>query len=680
MAYMLQADRGLYAAVYGRAAAPSWLKEAGATALFAFTCDQERIDSRSEGMMASHMDMQDLEDGGSHLTLFAEYKPKQIHVEFHAIVYPDSTVLEQWFTLRNGGAQPVRISRLDSISLEIPDSAYELMYFTGSWGMEFESMREALHGERVLETRHGRSSQGQHPWFALFRSDGEILSASVKWSGNWVFRFEPHSQGGYQISGGLHDWEFFKDLEPGATVESVPVVIVLGSGADLNTVSMHYARIGRKYWYPRNELSQSLPVEWNHWWSYRDKLINEEIFKQNVDSAMQLGVEVCTLDAGWFGPTEPGSHWYNYRGDWDLVNTIRFPSGIRALADYVHSKKMKFGLWCEIEGLGKDAELAQSHPEYVALRDGERLGYVCFGNPAAQEWAFATLDRLIQEYACDWIKLDFNLAPGSGCDRTDHGHGAGDGLYAHYHGYYQTLRRIRERHPGVVLENCSSGGLRIDLGILQQTHLTFLSDPDWPEHSLQLAWGASTMLAPNVGLRWGYCEWIYDPDDKPHRYQHFNPRDPHLTRRQLDYYSIISQLGLFGFSQKLPELPEWVAARFAYHTRQYQQQIKRFIREGDFYRLTEQPRRFGLGERWVAFQSTLPEPEEHLLWVFRLHGAAPERVIHLTALQPEQLYRLTWLNEERVEQQAGHALMQEGVKLSTLVEEEAAVVHLKPIR
>src|SRR5262249_18577766 len=155
---------------------------------------------------------------------------------------------------------------------------------------------------------------------------------------------------------------------------------------------------------------------------------------------------------------EVGSQWTDHRGDWDLVNQQRFPSGLRALSDHVHQLGMRFGLWCEIEALGPKARLAKQRPDLPALRDGKPLGYVCLGNPAAAEWAVETLDRLIREHDADWIKLDFNLDPGLGCDRTDHGHGPGDGLFEHYQGYYGVLTRIRAMHPDVVLENCSSGG------------------------------------------------------------------------------------------------------------------------------------------------------------------------------------------------------------------------------
>ncbi|HYN89795.1 MAG TPA: alpha-galactosidase, partial [Ardenticatenaceae bacterium] len=590
----------------------------------------------------------------------------------HIVTYPRSRLIEQWQTIHNSGSQSMRVERIDSISLDIPAGDYELMYFTSSWGAEFEELRRPLDGPTLLETRAGRSSNDRHPWFALFRSDGEILSGAVVWSGNWLFSFEPNEAGGYRLRGGLHDWEFFKELRPGEVVEGAHVVLVLGADGDLDTVTTEYARVGRAFWYPHNQLSQALPVEWNHWWSYSDRFINEAAFRANVDVAARLGVEVCTLDAGWFGPTDPESDWYDYRGDWDLVNTRRFPSGLRALSDYARGKGMKFGLWCEIEGLGQHATLARSYPEFVALRDGRCLGYVCFGNPAVQVWAEQTLDRLITDYGCDWLKLDFNLDPGAGCNRTDHGHGAGDGLYEHYQGYYRLLDRLRARYPEVLLESCSSGGLRIDLGLMRRTHTTYLSDPDWPEHGLQIFWGATTMLAPTVCLHWSWSEW----DGGDHPRQTFNPRDPALTAHQLDYYTRISMLGGFGLSQKLPELPDWVAERLTHHTRVYREQVRRFVRSGDLYRLTAQPKRGGRGDRWAGFQYSLADGSEHLLFVFRLDAGEPERALRLKALEPQRRYTLTWLSSERVEQQTGAELLHGGLRFTDLREEDSALILL----
>ena len=592
-------------------------------------------------------------------------------IEQHIKVYRGSALVEMWPVIRNSGEKNCRITRVDSFSLTIPPGDYQALHFTGDWGREYEPIQTKLADELILESRSGRSSKGSHPWFALSKPGGEVLSAAVVWSGNWVMRFEPLAQGGFRLSGGLHDWRFAKDLPPGGAMEAPPVVLAVGATPD--DVSQQYARIGRAHWYPRNRLSSRQPVEWNHWWPYQDYEIDEATFEKNVLAAVEQGMEVCTLDAGWFGLSEKGSKWYELRGDWHLVNRARFPKGIRHLSDFTHAHGMSFGLWCEIEGLGIKAQLAVDHPDYVATRKGKRLNYVCFGNPAVQEWAYQTLARLIQEYNCDWIKLDFNLDPGSGCDRSDHGHGPGDGLFEHYQGYYRTLERLRRDYPEVVLENCSSGGLRIDLGIMRHTDMTFLSDPDWPVHDLQIFWGASQMLAPDACLHWGFCEWL--GDNQP-AYQNFNPRDPKLTRRQLDYYTRISMLGLYGFSQKLPDYPDWVARRLATHTGLYKEQVRRFVGHGELFHLTGQPRRSGEGERWAAFQYSLAGGAEHLLFVFRLPGAPETGVIYLAGLEPARLYTVVGFEGETGTQRLGAELMTGGLRFDQLLEEDSALLRI----
>ena len=594
-----------------------------------------------------------------------------LSVEHHTQSYDDCAVFELWQTITNTGSRPQTITRLDSFSLNISPGDHSVDYYTSDWGAEFQGVHRPLNGPLVLETRTGRSSKGMHPWFALNHANGTVLSASVAWSGNWVFRFEPLNAGGYRISGGLHDWEFAKTLQPGEQLTTPRVVLALGH--DLNDVSQQYARAGRSYWYPKNGLSRSLPTEWNQWWGYEDIDINDGVFMANVDAAAEMGLELCTLDAGWFGPSDAGTEWHKLRGDWHLVNSERFPRGLRALSDDVHQRGLKFGLWCEIEGLGSDAAVAQERPELVALRDSARLGYVCLGSPAAREWAFETLSRLIRENNADWIKLDFNVDPGAGCNRVDHGHGAGDGLYEHYVGYYRLLERIREAFPDVLLESCSSGGLRIDLGLLRQTHLTFLSDPDWPVHDLQIFWGATTMLAPDACLHWSFSEWR--GEGRPPQ-QNFNPHDPALTQKQLDYYTRIGMLGAFGLSQKLPTLPDWVRQRLAYHVGVYKAQVRRFVREANLYRLTGQPQRDGSGERWTAFQYSLPDASEHLLFVFRLPGAEAERAIRLEKLEPGRMYRITGFDGEASFEMSGQQLIDEGIRFTSLSEEISALLHL----
>jgi alpha-galactosidase len=670
LAYLLHTGDGLRLEQYGLPAQP-WAERS--SGIFGIEIDGRRIDGQTPGLSVRDVTYPAAPAGAHYAVVQLTHAEAGVAIEHHTITYAETALLETWLVVRNSTARPIRVTRLDSIALDLPVGTYALHSFSSDWGLEFAPQRAPLASELLLESRSGRSSKGSDPWFALERDGQSLLSGAVAWSGNWAFRFTPLPSGGYRLTGGLHDWEFFADLAPGESITAPAVVLALCEGTDTNSSASQYARVGRQHWYPRNTLSQLLPVEWNHWWSYEDRAINESAFRANVDAAAQLGVEICTLDAGWFGPTDPATHWYDYRGDWDMVNTVRFPSGIRALADYTHAAGMKFGLWCEIEALGSKARLAETHAQLVATRGGERLGYICLGCPAAQEWAFATLDRLISAYGCDWIKLDFNLDPGAGCDRTDHGHGAGAGLYAHYRGYYQLLERVRTTHPEVVLENCSSGGLRIDLGIARQTHMAFLSDPDWPEHSLSIFWGASQLLAPSACLHWSYCDWQF----AEHRHQKFNPRDPQLQPHQLDYYTRISMLHRYGFSQKLPELPAWVTERLAHHTQVYTSLARRFVRDADLLRLTGQPLREGQGERWVAFQYAMPDASEYLLFVFRLPGAEESHTLRLAGLDANRSYSLAWVGEARHERRSGAELIDAGLQFDDLPEEGSALIHMR---
>ena len=641
------------------------------SSLFAVVVDGRRIDGHTPGLVVAATTLAERTPGRRELTVTLHHAEAGVAIDYHVALYTGTALIETWIVVHNIGAGARHISQLDSLTLDLPAASYERLSFTSSWGLEFEPQRAPLTEDVTLESRAGRSSLGNLPWLALARDGQSLFSGAVAWSGNWAIRLT-HHEAGVTLSGGLHDWEFAASLAPGEQIAAPPFVAALASGQGIDAIATQYARVGRRYWYPHNALADSLPVEWNHWWSYEDKDIDEAVFRQNVDAAAELGVEVCALDAGWFGPSDSATHWYEQRGDWDLINIKRFPSGLRALSDYVHERGMAFGLWCEIEAIGKQSRLATTHPQLVALRGGEPLGYVCLGSEAGRDWALATLDRIIDEYRCDWVKLDFNLDPSAGCDRTDHGHGAGDGLFAHYRGYYALLAEIRARHPQVVLENCSSGGLRIDLGLARQTHMAFLSDPDWPEHSLQCFWGASLMLAPDALLHWGYCEWSH----AKHRCQNFDPRDPALTPHQVDYYTRISMLRRFGFSQRLPDLPAWVAARYREHIATYKEHIRRFVREADMLRLTGQPRRFGEGERWAAFQYAMPDGGEQLLAVFRLPGGAEGHIITLAALDEQRSYMLTWLGEGRTEQRLGTDLMTQGLAFD-LPEEGSALVLLR---
>lgn len=201
---------------------PSWLVQ-GAAPLFSVCADDQVVTARTPGVTIQGVETV-VRDGVRSTNLTFSDPARGLEVIHHVVVYEGSPLFETWQTVRNVGSTSVGITRLDSLALDLPSADYEVFSYTSDWGDEFEGVRTPVAQRPLLETRRGRSSKDRHPWFALFRPDGAILSASVAWSGNWVFRFDHSEDHTLRLSGGLHDWEFTHILTPGATVESPPVV------------------------------------------------------------------------------------------------------------------------------------------------------------------------------------------------------------------------------------------------------------------------------------------------------------------------------------------------------------------------------------------------------------------------------------------------------------------------
>ncbi|WP_225446581.1 alpha-galactosidase [Paenibacillus rhizovicinus] len=581
-------------------------------------------------------------------------------------------VTEYWTSFTCLTSAGCEVTDAFSVNASVGDSAVRAVYYESAWGREYTPVTVEVTGRLRIENRKGRSSADVHPLILVHGRSGAVYAYAVAWSGNWMLEIEPSdSDCAFTVRGGLASASFAKKLSAGETWTTPKVMGASSKTGSLNEISAKFHA-----WYetvtPRNALSDQMPVEWNHWWAYEDKWINEDVFLRNADLAAEIGVEVCTLDAGWFGSDDADEHWFDVRGDWHKVNRTRFPKGIRYLADYVHGKGMKFGLWCEIEGLGAKADLCGTHPQFVAKRDGAFLGYVCLGGEEAQRWAFATLAGMIEDYDCDWIKIDFNLDPGEGCNCGDHGHGAHDGLYAHYEGLYRVLEQIRERYPEIVLENCSSGGLRTDLGIIRQMHVNFLSDPDYSEHQLQAFWAASLVLPPQRCLHWAWSNTCGDG------FPGMDFGSPELSESAFKFHMRTAMLHTTGYSHPLPRYDGHTLADMRAQIAFYKAHAREWIRGSTLYRLTPQAVRGGQGAGWNAYSFVKPAGEgTACLFVFRLeHGEASAR-IRLEGLEADRHYAVEDVDTGAVFVQTGAELMSEGLFFDDMQPVESRVLRLR---
>lgn len=616
---------------------------------------------------------------GPRISIDGTLANSSLHAVWGARRIGGGPVWELTLALRNDGDRSVRVTRMDPLALHA-GSAWRTSAYASAWGDEFRPMHGHAGHHLVLESRSGRSSHGMIPWLGLERGgagrgpgDGRppaALTIAPAHSGNWHI----HAMAGGLITAGISPWQFWVDLVPGESVAAPSVVLTVAPTLDAASVALQRAVAAD--WLPRTPFTDSLPVEWNHWWPYEDQEVDETVIVANARIAHDIGIEIATVDAGWFGAADATSDWQEQRGDWASVNTARFPSGLAALGQSIRDAGVLPGMWIEAEAVGANSLLRAANPHAMARSlEGRRpdpsyraqtesldpddptfLGYVCMGSPAGRAHALESMSTLITTTGARWIKLDFNIDPDAGCTRIDHGHGDGDGLLRHYEGLYAVLDEVRSRHPDILLESCSSGGLRIDLGLARHVHGFFLSDPDYTEHHLQVLWGVRHLLPPIGILHWSWSQWRGDHPPSRLDWTTLSADDFDTTLRA-------AMLHRFGVSLRLPELRPELLERLREHVDLFQRVLAPFVRDGVLRPLSESPQRGGFGERAPSIQLDHPDGR-FIVGAFVLPNGERPDAVHPLGVAGGARYRVTDLASGAESLISGVSLREDGIALT----------------
>lgn len=196
-----------------------------------------------------------------------------------------------------------------------------------------------------------------------------------------------------------------------------------------------------------------------------------------IDAAAEAGCEYFCIDAGWYADGD----WWDSVGEWK-ESKKRFPGGVRKVTDYIRSKGMIPGVWLEMEVMGIYCDLAKEFPdEYFFVRHGKRVYdrsryQLDYRNPKVREYADSVIDRIVKEYGVGYIKMDYNIEPGIGTEIDTES--MGQGMLEHERAYLKWLEGVWARYPDLIIENCSSGGLRMDYAMLSRYSIQSTSDQD----------------------------------------------------------------------------------------------------------------------------------------------------------------------------------------------------------
>src|SRR5579883_2188600 len=282
----------------------------------------------------------------------------------------------------------------------------------------------------------------------------------IEHNGSWNWEVSDHWDHLYiELSGPTdqeHQW--YKQLAPGESFASVPVAVSAVHGtfdqaADMLT--QYRRRIRRP-----NQDNITLPVIFNDYMNCLWGDPTEEKLLPIIDAAARAGCEYFCIDAGWF--TDEG--WWDTVGEW-YPSQQRFPHGIEFVLQRIRDRGMIPGLWMELEVMGIHNPLASEWPdECFFCRHGKRVidhgrYQLDFRHPLVIEHTNEAVDRLVQQYGIGYIKIDYNINAGVGTEIA--ADSPGDGLLQHNRAYLAWLDSVFARYPDLIIENCSSGGMRM---------------------------------------------------------------------------------------------------------------------------------------------------------------------------------------------------------------------------
>ncbi|MBW8780462.1 MAG: alpha-galactosidase [Verrucomicrobia bacterium] len=396
----------------------------------------------------------------------------------------------------NGSTAPVTLEMLSSFSLggltpfDAADAEGRLRAhrFRSAWSAEgrLESRSiEELHLERswsgagAFSERFGQlGSMPVRRWFPFVAVEdtvaGVVWGAQLAWAGSWQMEiYRQHDD--VCISGGLADREFghwMKTLAAGETLVTPPATLACVQG-DLDALCDRLTAVQQRAADTHPAVERDLPIVFNEWcttWGdpSHEKLL--AIAKRLKDTDTRFLV----IDAGWYKGEK--SDWSSGHGDW-VPSTKLFPNGLEAVAADIRAQGLIPGLWFEMETVG-DQSVAFSLADHMLKRDGipvtvRNRRFWNLNDPVAVDYLTERVIGLLDRCGFGYLKVDYNETAGLGCD----GHESqGEGLRQYVLGVHRFFERIRARLPHLVIENCSSGGHRLEPSMLARSAMSSFSD------------------------------------------------------------------------------------------------------------------------------------------------------------------------------------------------------------
>lgn len=579
------------------------------------------------------------------LEIILKDKYSDIEVTLRYGVLPKLDIITRCVSVANNGTQPVILTKVASLCLDIPHGKWEWVHFHGRHTMERVAERsELIHGIQESSSKRGTSSHHQNPSVLLCSHDcteiaGSCIGVLLAYSGSFKTQIELDQQEQVRLVMGINPELFRWELKP-SEVFDTPEAIMSYSGSGTEKLSHNFHKVIREHVFRGKYKLAERPVLINNWEAtYFD--FNEEKILNIAKQAAALGVDMLVLDDGWFGKRNDDC---SGLGDW-FVNEEKLNGGLGKLTEKIKSLGMKFGLWFEPEMVSEDSDLYRSHPDWaikIPSRNPVRSRYqlvLDMTNPEVRDYLFGAISDILKNADISYIKWDMNRSICDWYTPCLSAENQGEMPHRYVLGLYELLERLTTAFPDVLFEGCSGGGGRFDAGMLYYCPQIWCSDDTDAFERTKIQYGTSFFYPVSaIG-------------------SHVSAVPNHQTGRitPMETRAVTAMAGSFGYELDLNTLSHD-------EKEEVKEQIARFkengplIHNGLYYRLSDP-----MTDKFAVWEFASEDGREALVHgvIFRTEPNCTQYCIKLRGLLPDTDYRLA----ENGEVYKGSALMNGGILL-----------------
>jgi alpha-galactosidase len=388
----------------------------------------------------------------------------------------------------------IRDVRVIDVNFQYSDASdMTLHYANGSQASkaDFHPCKQvlAVGDTMTISPKGGRSSDTAFPFFNIESSSKQGMMFAVGWSGTWFADFSKSGNSGIALTSGMKWLQTY--LHAAESIRTPSICLLFWTGEDRMVGHNQFRRfVLNCQTHKINGKPTRYPVSTS--FNYGDPFPCNEYTCMTTDYALalinrynrfNLVPEVFWLDAGWYAQASDvanNKNWANTVGNWE-VDTARFPGGLKPISDAVHNVGAKFMVWFEPERVIKKSAWGITLSKWMLDAQGTDAYLFDLGNPQALDWLCRYIGDMLEENGIDYYRQDFNMNIDNYWRENDEQGRIGIREIRHIEGLYAFWDYLLNRFPDAIIDNCASGGRRIDFESIKRSAPLWRTDYHYGE-------------------------------------------------------------------------------------------------------------------------------------------------------------------------------------------------------